>query len=250
MDCCSTPAAVAAAPGVHYAILFVTGATMSVGHCAGMCGPLVSGFAISRRSCGEYGGAMAMSFARYHAGRILTYAALGALAAALGSSLGLLDPSLHLTAFLSIAIGLLLLAVSVGPLVSPPSALRELVARANAPVARMLSRGLQSKRGLASFGLGAMNGLLPCGAVFSALLSVTPSDPVRGALGLASFGLGTAPVLALLGFGAARLDPAGRRKWEGVAKLLLAALALQLILRGAASAGWIAHRHLGNVVLF
>ena len=65
--------------------------------------------------------------------------------------------------------------------------------------------------------LGALNGLLPCGLVYSVLVwSISTADPAYGAALMLSFGLGTLPNLLAMGVLAERMservrDPRVRR---------------------------------------
>ena len=58
---------------------------------------------------------------------------------------------------------------------------------------------LRRKSKLASFGVGIMNGLLPCGLVYAALALATASGNVfAGALHMGVFGLATIPALVIV----------------------------------------------------
>jgi sulfite exporter TauE/SafE len=70
-----------------------------------------------------------------------------------------------------------------------------------------------------SYAAGAVWGWLPCGLVYGALaLAAASGDPLRGALGMAAFGLGTLPWLLAAGALAARL-----RAWLSARAFRLAA---------------------------
>ena len=80
-----------------FGILFLSGFLGSLGHCLGMCGPLVMAYSLHIRPGDPsrqlplkaiWAGGIAHHLA-FHAGRILTYGLLGALAACV----------VHLTAF-------------------------------------------------------------------------------------------------------------------------------------------------------
>lgn len=162
-------------------------------HCAGMCGGF--GLACARRP---------QDLLAWTAGRVGTYAALGALAGGLGGSL----PGPGWVASL----------VSAGLLVWFAGRLADLIPALPTPASPLTGLGARLLRspGLgARFGFGVVNGLLPCGLVYAALaLPVSSGSAASGALVMAVFGLGTAPGLALgaWGLGAlARRLPWGRR---------------------------------------
>lgn len=159
-------------------------------HCVGMCG----GFAAA---CAHPAG----HAAAWHAGRLLTYATLGALAGAFGAIL-----PLHGWAIDVFALSLtLVFALSLGgwlPALSPK------VPGLQAFAASALRRGGT----VGALGLGAATGLLPCGLVYTALsVPVASQDPAIGAASMVAFGLGTVPVLAASTFGLRQL--VSQRPW-------------------------------------
>lgn len=185
----------------------VAAALVGTPHCVGMCG----GLAVA-------GGGDAGEQGAWHAGRIGTYGALGAISGALGHAL----PG----AGWASALGVLLLFVFAGALAGllPEPAVRwPGLARAGAWFA--------SRRGVwARLGFGATTGLLPCGLVYSALaVPVALADPVAGAAAMVVFGLATTPTLVLATVGLRRA--LNRRPWTR--KLL----ALGVLVSGLAAIG-------------
>jgi sulfite exporter TauE/SafE len=149
-------------------------------HCIGMCG----GFAVA---CGGTVGGSAA----WHVGRLTTYAALGAIAGAVGSALP--GPG-----WLVAAVSLLLIvwfsAMLAGFVPEPKFRLPGLQAAAT----RLLRRGGIPAR----FLFGLLNGLLPCGLVYAALaIPIAAADPELGAAAMIAFGVGTVPALAAVTLG-------------------------------------------------
>jgi sulfite exporter TauE/SafE len=154
----------------------------------------------------------------YHAGRIATYAMLGALAGGLGHVLQAAGAFVGLQrAALLVAGGVLvvwaLLALSEIPWF--PRAIR-LTASARpgaGPTRTLFGRVAGALKGRVPshpFAVGLLLGLLPCGLLYSAVVAaVARGGAVQGALALALFGLGTAP--ALLGISVADALVARRR---------------------------------------
>ena len=146
-------------------------------HCIGMCGAFCA-TAGSRR-----GGAVL-----WHAGRLTTYAGLGAVAGAFGAVL----PG---PAWVPQAVAVVLLvwfALALAGLVREP---RVALPGLGALGARLAAGGTLGSRYL--FGLAT--GLLPCGLVYAALaLPVALGTAAGGALAMLAFGLGTVPALATL----------------------------------------------------
>ncbi len=185
---------------------FVTGALIAglVGspHCVGMCGGFASACATSGPNA-----------AAYHTGRLLTYAALGALAGAFGDGVPL--PADALTA-VSVALTAWFSASLAGLVPSPAPTVPGLVAAAT----RALQRG-----GLAGgLAFGALTGLLPCGLVYSALgLAIAAGAPGAGAAAMVAFGLGTVPLLAGAAAGLRRLTARSLAARRGLALLVFLA---------------------------
>lgn len=149
-----------------------------------MCG----GFAAS---CGRVPGGVPA----WHAGRIATYALLGAI----GGAVGWFLPG---PAWLPAALAALLLtwfALGLAGLVPEPRLPLPGLARAGA-------RAAGSKSPLVQLLFGVVNGFLPCGLVYSALgVPVALARPGLGALAMTAFGLGTVPALSFAAAGIRRV---------------------------------------------
>lgn len=198
---------------------FVAG-LLSSGHCFGMCGGIVGAFSVGRPASatpggvGSAGGGGRLSgLMAYNAGRILTYAALGALAGALGATVGgLLPPELarrgaRLFAALFL-VGLGLFLAGRPQFLQPIERLGARLWRRIEP----LSRGLLRARGRGhAMALGLVWGFLPCGMVYSMLaMASLAGGPGDGALVMLAFGAGTLPALFAAGLAASRLRDLAR----------------------------------------
>lgn len=177
-------------------LYFIAGIALAGGfsHCIGMCGGIVvayttaKGEALSRwqRLSGHL---------LYNLGRTTTYVAMGALLALLGIAFRL-DRTLHgiffvAVALLMVVIGLQFLGVGRIPLLWDP---------ASSGVFQQTFRRFTRSPSLWSyFGLGLLNGLLPCGFVyFFAAMAAASGSPLQGALIMGVFGLCTIPPMYLL----------------------------------------------------
>ena len=167
------------------------------GHCVGMCSPFV--LFVSRRYVPPGGGRLAVLAAQgwYTAGRIVTYAVLGAAAGALGGVVELAGGLLGMQRAASIVAGGVLVIWAL-------VALSDLVPRLDTG-GNLFARVAGALKGRVPghpFATGLVLGLLPCGLLYSALIASAARGGVfDGAAALAVFGLGTAP--ALLGLSAA-----------------------------------------------
>ena len=92
-------------------ILFVTGLVGGAGHCVGMCGPLVAGYAITLRNR-----AATLPHLCFHLGRVTTYGIAGGIVGASGSFVRVAAWVAPLQSFLLAATGVLiaLMGLSVG----------------------------------------------------------------------------------------------------------------------------------------
>jgi sulfite exporter TauE/SafE len=209
-------------------IAFAAGLLLGVSgsvHCAAMCGPLVAVAARGRRVSRWRGRAT------YHAGRMGVYLLLGAAAGASGAAIA----SRGFGRGLAVVAGLALIAQAC---VASGAVRGGIATTATGRLAGAVSRaaGWLRRHGLARPSvMGALNGLLPCGLVYAALIAAAGTGGVPSASALMiGFGVGTLP--ALLGVGvvsalaAARSGPVVRRVAVpaalGVAGLVLIARGL------------------------
>ncbi|MEQ5800995.1 sulfite exporter TauE/SafE family protein [Halomonas sp. H10-9-1] len=211
-------------------------------HCIGMCGGIMSAlsFAVppSMRSSARLSGLLL----GYNLGRITSYMVAGALAASLGTLLSLTAPARLILQGLA-ALMLILMALYIADwwkgLLGIETVGRRLW-RHLEPFGRRLMPVVRIPQAVA---LGAVWGWLPCGLVYSMLAwSLAMADPLRGALLMGAFGLGTLPALLATGLAARQLAGLIRhRATRSIAALLIIAFALwqlwQLLPGGGAPLG-------------
>jgi len=217
-------------------ILFVAGLVGGAGHCVGMCGPLVAGYAITLRNR-----AATLPHLTFHVGRVTTYAIAGGVVGASGSFVRVAAWVAPLQSFLLAATGVLiaLMGLSVGGWL--PWARR---IDGGGPFQGILTgvarRAAEAGGPGAAFPLGMATGLLPCGMVYTALLSAarsgmeggSPADGfVRGSLAMAAFGAGTFPPLFLFGKVVAAAGPRLRGALAKIAAALLVAAGVMFAAR-------------------
>lgn len=187
--------------------LIVLGGLAGSAHCLGMCG----GFVIIL-------GSQKFGFWRnlgrqviYASGRVCTYTLAGAIVGYCGWRMSLeLRHVLNLQAWFAIAAGLFLIFQSffAAGLLRWPWRNR---AKPNC-AATSFATLLQAPHLGAVFAAGLTNGLLPCGLVYAYLtLAASTGNMAQASLLMFLFGLGTLPLLILLGCGAALLRLTFRR---------------------------------------
>ncbi|MBW6390876.1 sulfite exporter TauE/SafE family protein [Billgrantia antri] len=175
-------------------------------HCIGMCGGIMSAltFAVppSMRSPARLSGLLL----GYNLGRIASYTLAGALVASLGTVVAL-SSTARVGLQLFAALMLILMALYIANWwkgLLKVEALGRHLWRYLEPVGKRLMPVVKIPQAI---GLGAIWGWLPCGLVYSMLAwSLATADPLRGALLMASFGLGTLPALLVTGFAARQLS--------------------------------------------
>lgn len=189
----------AAAPPALDLLAMVLFGLLGSTHCLAMCSGFVACLGRQKRL-----GAL------YQVGRLLAYATLGGIAAALGG-----ETRLVVGPFVLIAAGLLMVLMGLAMAAGGWNGAAGLVPRG--PLTRLLAAMLRRPSPRAAFGLGSLTGLLPCGLLYAAVTRAAASPGVlEGSAVMAAFWLGTAPALvgvSLLGplLGRLPLAPPGGR---------------------------------------
>lgn len=221
-------------------------------HCIGMCGGVVSAFSASsvRRVIpiaggGSQGTALAradmldegLRVLAYNAGRLSSYAAAGAIAGGIAQSARALAfmSSLQLILYwlanlMLVALGLHLMGAWRG-LAYLESAGQLVWRRVQALTGSLLPVDTSGK----AFALGGLWGWVPCGMVYSVLLSAMLSGSAgNGAAIMLAFGAGTLPMLLGLGMAGTRLHQLARSSRVRTAVgLLVLAFGLLGLMRAA-----------------
>lgn len=195
---------------------------LGVGHCIGMCGPLVLAFP------GRASGLAPHLW--YHSGRVATYVLLGILLGALGGALGQLGAIARLQIALSALAALFLLLFGLARIGLLPEPRILQVPSASLGQGFALARKTATTTHPISYvPLGIVNGLLPCGLSYAALVRALPAGgPLEGGLLVAAFGAGTLPGLLLLGTTAANLIRKHRALSDVLAGALMVGMAVDL----------------------
>jgi uncharacterized protein len=161
-------------------------------HCIGMCGPLAMGVS------SFYPQSRWIQFSKmlsYNMGRIGTYAFLGLLLGIIGKALIMTE----VQKFVSILSGvflivLFLLSLDTEQFLSKFQGYKNYLKRYNQWFAQMMNQF----KTVPPFILGAINGLLPCGLVYLAMLGAMTSGGIeQGVLFMSLFGLGTLPAMMI-----------------------------------------------------
>jgi hypothetical protein len=224
---------------MEFYVIFGLGVVSSL-HCVQMCGPIVLSYSINfNRLITRPANRQLFAHLSYNAGRIVTYAGLGAVAGLTGQTMGFVGKLAGVENIAAIVAGGLmviaaLLMLDLLPARMLPVFLRDfdplrLLSRSLKPLgSRIASPSIQSK-----FTLGLMLGFLPCGLIYAALLKAMATGAAfAGALTMMAFGLGTAGSLILIGMFSSALSLKLGRWGSRLAAISIALLGLVLIWRG------------------
>jgi len=179
-------------------IILTTAFLGSVGHCIGMCGGIVVAYSSSKIDQDSPWRTQTLSHLAYNFGRVTTYTVLGAVFGLIGKVI----------AFTPITKGVLFVLTGVLMILVGASLLGNIkfLNSAEWSVSRQgwfqrAFKTLIQSRSLSSFYLlGMLNGIIPCGLVYSfAIFAASTASPLWGALVMATFGLATIPALLFLG---------------------------------------------------
>jgi hypothetical protein len=179
-------------------IVLTTAFLGSFGHCIGMCGGIVVAYSSSKIDEKSSYLKQTTSHLAYNFGRVATYTMLGAL-------FGLIGKAVAFTAttkgVLFILTGLLMLLAGlslVGQLKFLNSA--EFSISKYAWYQKSFRKLIVSQSYGSFFLLGMLNGIIPCGLVYSfAIMAASTASVFWGAVVMATFGLATIPALFFLG---------------------------------------------------
>lgn len=205
------------------AAILLTGFTIGlVGslHCVGMCGPLALGV-VSRTT-------HRFHYLLYFMGKTLSYALMGLILGAVGNQFALAG----FQQILTIVSGLVILLIFF---VSKYSEVRLPFFTAALGKLRLVLYSLlgNTSKGWFSFELGVINGWLPCGLVYLALMTaLATGDLWLSALHMAAFGIGTMPLMLLLMLTGRSISPSIRKLINHWLPWLILLVGLFMILRG------------------
>jgi sulfite exporter TauE/SafE len=182
----------------------LTGLTVGLGHCIGMCGPLVVSFSLSLK-----GRSVVVPHLLYHAGRTMTYMILGAVMGATGSfAIVAANIAVIQKGAMFFAGGLIVVMGLAMTGWVPLGAIFGLRYVPDGMVAAWFRKLNRSGSTAAYFPIGMVLGLLPCGPVYTALIGAARAGMeaasigqgiITGMLMMFAFGAGTAPALFLIG---------------------------------------------------
>ncbi len=218
-----------------FALLFASGLAGGVGHCIGMCGPVVAAFSFNRAR-----GGVIRPQLLYHLGRLTTYSMIGGVAGFTGSFLDVAAVVAPYQRWVLTGTGAL---IALAGLALGGWLPRAAAARPDRPGLLGKACGLLAGDGTAGahFPLGLVLGFLPCGLVYAALLAAAREGMeagsrgggfLRGFLVMALFGAGTVPALLVVAKASGALSARARARLGRLSAALVAVAGAILAVRG------------------
>ncbi len=195
-------------------------------HCIGMCGPIVLALPYNTKS------ALSLVWGRvvYNIGRIMTYSLMGAFAGLFANKFLLAG----FQSYASIILGAIIIVYLILPKKVKASFANNIVYKT---ISNWLNYFYNNFKANDTFGyyfiFGLVNGLLPCGLVYVALIgSFTAGNFIYGFINMFAFGLGTFPVMLLTSMATKFITLNIRNKVAKIVPYLTFLLAVLFILRG------------------
>ena len=166
----------------------------SVGHCIGMCG----GFIVTYTTAKITPNTSKLSQSTYHflynMGRVSTYTILGALFGYFGS-LWSITPMMRAVMFAIAGLLMIVMGLSFAGKLKFLTSIEYPITK-HAWFKKLFTQQLQSQSALSFYILGILNGLIPCGLVYTMLVTATTTESALwGAAVMFIFGLFTIPTL-------------------------------------------------------
>ncbi len=194
-------------------------------HCIGMCGPIAFVLPIDRAS--RFKSILQTSL--YHLGRIFSYGLIGALFGFLGKGFYFFGLQQQLSIFVGLT---MILSVITPKLFSKLSITRPIIKFTN-QIKNQLGNSLKKKESSTFFTIGFLNGLLPCGLVYMAMIaSLTSSSILEGVLYMVLFGLGTVPLMSAVVLLGNITNYVNRQRIQKLIPVALVIMGLFFVLRG------------------
>jgi sulfite exporter TauE/SafE len=191
-----------------------------------MCGPLA--FQI-RATTGQN---LLVNRVLYNTGRISTYGLLGLVAGMFGHVIEISGWQGWLSIILGLVVFSVLIFSQVEKWIIPKTSL------AIRALKQGISKVMNQKSAGAALLMGVLNGFLPCGLVYAAVvLSLVQTDWVAGTLVMVLFGLGTVPAMLLAAWSYTKLVVLLPVPVKKIQLLVVGLMAVILIWRGVSIEG-------------
>jgi sulfite exporter TauE/SafE len=197
-------------------------------HCVGMCGPIA--LSLPYQDVTKW--RTAANTLVYNLGRIVSYSFIGLLFGVLGKGIALAG----LQQWLSIGLGILMLLAAFSvfnfekQLIKIPI-LDKLLKSVRLGLGQLLKR--KNKKTQTLFTVGILNGFLPCGLVYLAIVGAIGTGSILGgSLYMTLFGFGTIPLMLSVALLGNLISLNVRKQIQKAIPIMLFTFAILFILRG------------------
>lgn len=194
-------------------------------HCLGMCGPIAMILPLNRKNYST----MIWGTMQYNVGRITSYITLGAIAGLIGLTVNIFS----ILQWLSIAAGIALI------LFAWRYQLVRFIPKMNTGFQPMkyyqkaMRWSVQSQSPFRLFVMGIVNGFLPCGMVYVALITATLGGNISNSmLAMLFFGVGTLPVMMAVPILSNKLNLNKNTSFKKVVPYMITMVGALVLLRG------------------
>lgn len=195
-------------------------------HCLGMCGPIAFMLPVDHSSKLK----SSLQSVTYHFGRIFAYGLLGLLFGLLGKGLNLFGTQQKLSIIIGVAM-ILLVIIPYNKL--GEKTLARPIYKVISSLKNALGASLKKKTADTFLTIGFLNGFLPCGLVYMALLGATAmAGPWQGFIYMAVFGLGTIPLMTFAIFFGKVIKSSFKNKIRRLVPVFVVIIGVLFILRG------------------
>lgn len=209
-------------------MLFLTAIVLGVlssFHCLGMCGPIALATPVINKN--EF--TQFYSRLIYNLGRTFSYLIIGLIAGLAGKGLYMAG----IQQSLSIFAGLMLLIWIIIPKLNPENWKKLHNNRILSKIKTSIHYYFQQKKYSSIFIIGSLNGVLPCGMVYMALVGAIATGNIwQGGLYMFLFGVGTWPVFFALTAAWKFVTMPIRNRMRQITPVFIGILAFMFILRG------------------
>jgi len=195
-------------------------------HCIGMCGPIAFMLPVDRKNSVK----QVIQISIYHFGRLLTYSLIGLAFGLVGKGLYIFG----LQQQLSIAIGIIMIiAVLIPYKTFNKYNFSKPLYRFISKIKTALGKELKKKTPDTFLTIGFLNGFLPCGLVYMAILgAIASGSALEGSLYMFIFGLGTIPLMTIAIYFSRFLSSVVRMKIQKAIPVFVVIIGLLFIVRG------------------
>ena len=194
-------------------------------HCIGMCGPIAMAIPVNRTSNWTILGGIL----QYNLGRILTYSLLGILVGSIGFTVN----TFGFLQWLSIIAGVFMILFAWRKWIAAKLDAKLPMFGIQRWVGQGLGKVIASRSPFKLPLLGMLNGMLPCGMVYVAMINaLLAGHPLSSSAAMIAFGLGTLPSMIAVGFAANRISASMRQKISKAVPYMLTLVGILIVLRG------------------